>query len=100
MDSQQLFSLIQTIISLAPAIVLIWKMSGYAHDIKENRKDIDGLGAKMNSSIEKQQAERYDMINKITVTGNNIIEVLTTIKFMKSDIENIKNELKERNLTK
>ena len=92
---QQLIPFIQTIISLAPAMILIWKMSSYVHQVNENKKDIDNLGIKLSSIIEKMQNEYSDSVKSTNLLHNNIIEILSAIEYLKKDITEIKNELKE-----
>lgn len=100
MDEDQgkiLILLIQTLLFVAPVIAMIWKAAGMAHQIKENKKDIDGIGVKVANNIHAQQSIQIDLTNKITAAGNNIIEILTTLQFMKKDIDELKKEIKEHN---
>jgi len=90
-----LFSLVQSVISIAPALVLIWKMAGYAHQIKDNRRDIDGLGIKVNEAIAKQEKEQSEIINKVTTIGNNMTSIMSSLEYMKRDIDEVKKDVKE-----
>ena len=94
-NAQHLISLIQTVISLAPAIVLIWKMSGYAHQINKNKEDINNIGNKLNGIIEKSQAERTNTTNQIISLNNNVSQILTEFKYLKENIDDMKKDLRD-----
>ena len=94
-SSQHLIALIQTVISIAPAIVLVWKMSGYAHQINSNKGDIDNVGKKLNDAIEKFQVERSDTIKQITSLNNNVVQVLAEFRYLKDNIDDMKKDLRD-----
>ena len=96
MDSPQyLVALIQTIIFLTPVIILIWKMSGYAHQINQNKINIDNLGKKLDEVVKKQQTEQSEMVAKISIVSSNVTEILAIFKYLKEDIDYIKKDIKE-----
>ena len=94
-SSQHLIALIQTVISIAPAIVLVWKMSGYAHQINSNKGDIDNVGKKLNDAIEKFHVERSDTIKQITSLNNNVVQVLAEFRYLKDNIDDMKKDLRD-----
>jgi len=97
MGTQGAFLLVQTMLFLAPIVGVIWKVTSMVHDVKENKKDLNNLGEKvreMQADIKKEQTSLSD---KISVMGNNIVELLTSLQHMKQSIEDVKRDVKEIN---
>ena len=73
---------------------IIWKVSKLAHQIQENKKDVDGIANKVRSMLEEIERINSNMIDKINSLSHTVTELLTTVRYVDTNITEIKVDLK------
>ena len=85
-------SFINTIIYLTPLGILIWKMSGIAHQVKKNTQDLIELDEKVDSHISLQRTKGSELAGKVDKISHDVTALLTSMDHLKADIEALKNK--------
>ena len=80
---------------LAPVVGIIWKVSSIVHQVNDNRKDIDGLGNKVNTIVVDLKKEQMTITDKMNTISNNITELLVSLHHLQQNMEEIKSDVKE-----
>jgi len=87
---------IQTIIFLVPFCAVIWKLSVTAYQVSENKKNISGIGNKLNSVVADLQAENNSLSEKITALGKDVTELLTSVRFIKDSLTALQRDVNNK----
>lgn len=88
MTSIQIYEIINSIITILPLIIVIYKLSGIIHTVKNQEKRITALEAK-DSNMLTGVSDKMDKMSEA------IVEVTTAVKFMQKDIIELKTDVKE-----
>ena len=94
-QAYQTVNLIQGILYLVPLAGLIWKLSSIAHQVKENKKDIDGLASKQRGFKDDWTKDNGDITQKVGAVSLNIAEISIIVNHIKDDIHELKTDMKE-----
>ena len=84
-DLSALYSIIQICITLIPVFVIFYKISGFAHRLNENIKDIEGIGKKLSEHIKEEMT-----------TTASLQEVALELKHLQKEVAELKDEIKNR----
>jgi len=86
------FNFIHTIIYLIPLGILVWKMSGIAHQVKRNTQDLTVLDEKLNEHINLQRTKGNELAEKVNKISHDVTALLTSMDHLKADLEVLKKE--------
>ena len=84
------FNFIHTIIYLIPLGIIVWKMSGIAHQAKRNMQDVTELEEKLNEHIGLQRTKGNDLAVKVDKISHDVTALLTSMEHLKADLEVLK----------
>ena len=83
--------LIQTVVFLAPVLLLFYRQGRRDQMVDEAVRDINGLGAKISDTKTNEAQAFTELKAQVSTISDTLIRVTTSIDFIAQDIEEMKN---------
>lgn len=84
------YNLIDSVISLTPLAVLIWKIAQQHGRITELEKDLNGLGKKVEGVITTNRIAIEEISKNITALTIAVSNINTSLEYIKKSIDEVK----------